>query len=328
MKLCLSVVIVLVLTVCSWGDEPVVQPKTQTVRYDEWGFSVEVPASAVKNTIAPSQDSLLQEAYTSGETVFTIRLSKTPSDSLASTTIEQALQSIWSAGGGKGKATRWEVALAGGALAKGTTGPLPIAKTPARESVIQALRNVPTSTSVAMLPIADDTSPILTISITGPKSKSAEIETLAKFMAFRVELTKRPVGEPTATLPEPGVAPAVPDTKPATPPESGVVHSRRPAVPAQPKPAPIVKPVVLKKGEIELVGKVKSIDAAQNVMTVVVRQIRLPSTGIVKFDTPRLKVVYYKTLPEGLRPESVVTVVGVNTGVGSPMTAAVILASL
>ena len=274
---------------------PTQQPKTRPVSYERWGFKIDVPLTSVRQALPGEGAVELWELFRFGDLVFSVKLGKTPPETLTATAIEQAIQAQSAAASSLGGAKRWELESPGGDLFKGLTGPLPPDETsPDAPYLKRSLGNREAYRSLCMAALGDESSPVVTLSVTGPKTRSAEIENLAKFFAFGFS---RAGGKPHPT-----------------PMTSGVVKPPKPAGPPR-----------LNKGDIELVGRVESIDGENMSLNMIVDRIRMPQTGYIQLDPPRRKVVFYKKpLPDGIAADSSIAVIGFNTGVGNPITVDVV----
>ena len=282
-------------------------PRTSTVDFPAWGFSLKVPATAVKHALPSTGDVELSEVYSYGETIYWVRLTRTPPDTLTSTAIEQAIQALSATASALGRASRWELETPQAVLFKGLNGPIkPEEDAPEAALLKKALWGREPYQSLCMAPVGDESSPMLTLAVIGLKNRAAEIESLAKFLAFGFARSK------------PGQAPVSP-AAPTVAPRPSHTPSPHPAPAAPPKKRP------LKKGDIELVGQVTRIDDSARTLEMLVDQIRMPHTGVIRLDPPRHKIVHFAQLPGGVSVGSRILVAGYNTGVGEPIKADVVL---
>jgi len=284
------------------GARATQQPKTRPINYERWGFKIDVPSTSVKQSLPGEGAVELWELFTFGDLIFSVKLSKTPPETLTATAIEQAIQAQSAAASSVGGAKRWELESPTGDLFKGLTGPLPRDETaPDAPYLKRSLGSREAYRSLCMAAAGDESSPTVTLSVTGPKSRSEEVEDLAKFFAFGFSHKK-------------GTEPFLPSLQPSAP-----------AVTPKKGSVPFLRPAKLKKGDIELIGRVESIDAGNKSLNMVVDRIRMPHTGYITLDPPRRKIVYYKKpLPDGIDAESPISVIGFNTGVGNPITAEIV----
>ncbi|MCX6376435.1 MAG: hypothetical protein NTU88_10465 [Armatimonadetes bacterium] len=77
----------------------------------------------------------------------------------------------------------------------------------------------------------------------------------------------------------------------------------------------------LGKGDIELTGRIVSVNRDDKALIVIVDQIRVANSEPIKLIPPRRKVVYYTDLPHGAQAGTSILVTGHDTGVGKPITA-------
>jgi len=330
--------VVLAVCVCVfacgvWAAEPVKAPPgaMQSIRYAELGFQVQVPRAAAKQSIPASGDVRLSELHISGDLVYIVKVNRTPPDTLASTAIEQSIQAMTKAA--EGASARWEIDSKQGNLFKGLSKamkPDELGEAEA-EQVKRALRDRDLFGSLCMAPLDDESSPILTVGVIGPAGRQAEIENTAKFLAYNVKRVEKVAGPDTP--PEPIAPPAAPTDRPG--PRVRPVKTP-PAPPGQSEPGepPVVKPPQvhkpapvkhdLKKGEIELLGTVESVDEKRGEIVMMVSEITMPRLKPIPLDPHRRKIVLYKTLLPGIEPGARIRVIGKNTGVGRPVSADVL----
>ena len=270
------------------------QPKSRPVEFAKWGVVVQIPLAAVRHKCAVQEPVQLSEVFVFGDLIYSVMVTKAPPETLTATAIEKALQTR--AAAGQAETTRWEIDTKEWGLFKGVSGPVsPDEAVPESPYLQKAFWGRKGWRSLCMAALGDESAPMLTLAVTGPKTRAGEIEDLAKFLAVGV-------GKPgTKPLPAPPVVASTPEPEPA-------------------------KPFPLKKGKIELTGLVESIDQSTKRLTMIVDAIRMPSTRPIQLDPPRRKAVYYDTLPPGLEADKGVRVVGKNTGVGQPMKADVVQA--
>lgn len=272
------------------------QPKTRPVVYEQFGFTVYVPQVAVRETIPVDKPDLLCDTFRYGDLVYLVRVTEVPSDMLTATAIEKRIQMLTSSGGDMVGARRWELEM-GEMLFKGLAGRFTLDMSLPEAPVIKrALGAKDAHYCFAMAPLGDRFSPIVELGVVGPASRSSEIDDLARFFVYKFS--------------------------------KGAIRDSTPAAENRAKrgsPKPTVSSGGLKKGDIELVGRVEHIDRSAKSLIMIVERIRMPQTGYIVLDPPRRKVVYFKEpLPEQVKVDATVRVVGFNTGVGKPMTADVI----
>jgi hypothetical protein len=235
---------------------------------------------------------LLFEMYVYGDFVYFVKTTKTPPNTLASTAIEQTIQAMTKASSTLGPYGRWEIDSKRKDLFKGLSRATSLDDASEAEKTLlrKALRGREAFQSLCMAPLGgDEAEVILTIGVIGPKSRANEIENIVKFMAYNVTAVS------TQTI------------------QSDKISTARNAI------ATAVR--ILKKGEIELVGIVESIDPDNKTMTMLVDQITMPGLKPITLSPARRKLVYYSKLPDGLESQTRLSIVGKNTGVGKPMKA-------
>ncbi len=277
------------------GAHATQQPKTRHVTYERWGFWIEVPLTSVKQSLPCEKPVELWELFTFGDLVYSVKVSKTPPETLTETAIEQSIQAMSAAGSSLEGAKRWELESRGGDLFKGLAGP------PARDEssadaafLKRSLGTREAYRGLGMAAAGAESAWIVSLSVTGPRNRSAEIDDLARFFAFGFSKAGPEPPQPATTVP---------------------------AEPAE-KPKQAAQPAKLKKGDIELIGRVEFIDPGNKSLSMMVDRIREPHTDYIVLDPPRRKIVYSKkSLPEGIDADSRISVIGFNTGVGKPITA-------
>jgi len=269
-------------------------PKTRPVEYSQWGFTVEVPYASVRESVSAQGPTELWDLFRYGDLVYSVQVIKPPPETLSATAVEQAIQARSAEAKALGGARRWEIESRGGDLFKGLSGPLPRDETSPDSPVLRkAIGNREAHRCFGMTPLGGEFSPIACLGVTGPKNRSSEIDDLARFFAFRFTRAASDAAEPA---------------KPPPPPPS---PAARPA-----------KPLKLKKGDIELLGRVEFVDAGRKSLSMMVDMIRLPHTGYIELRPARRKIVFYaKPLPAAVKPDSTISVIGFNTGVGKPIKA-------
>lgn len=266
----------------------------EKVAFPEWGFSAEVPKPYQKHTVQRPNGGTECVVIINGEFAYIFRILDLPANTLASTFIEQSIQADTKSAP-NGTAKRWELDNRQNELFKGLTRPL-VAGFPGVEAVTALLGDAPGVQSIAMVPIRDEMSPVLQAGVIARADlrEQAELRTevLTGFLTFdRTAFVKPPV-------------------------------RNRPKPPATDEaPAKATLGYVLKKGEIELVGEVRSIAADGKSLVMLVNTIRMPQSDPVKLDPARDKDVLLASVPEGLSVGSRITIAGRNKGVGEPIKA-------
>jgi hypothetical protein len=292
-----SAALIIALTIstvqCQAAEPVMAQPfALRVARYPAWGFELQVPRASVTHSLPVSNDVLLFEMYVYGDFVYFVKTTKTPPNTLASTAIEQTIQAMTKASSTLGPYGRWEIDSKRKDLFKGLSRATSLDDASEAEKTLlrKALRGREAFQSLCMAPLGgDEAEVILTIGVIGPKSRANEIENIVKFMAYNVTAVS------TQTI------------------QSDKISTARNAI------ATAVR--ILKKGEIELVGIVESIDPDNKTMTMLVDQITMPGLKPITLSPARRKLVYYSKLPDGLESQTRLSIVGKNTGVGKPMKA-------
>ncbi len=325
-------VAVLLVGSAACAAEPVSVPPGAmiTVKHPEHGFEIQVPRASVKRVLPADGDVVLSELYIYGDLAYFVRVSRVPQGAVASTLIEQSLQAMTKDLPDPGEARR-EMESKQKDLFKGVNRPV-TAKEFGEAGAAELKKSLWDRGAFESLYVRDEFSPILTVGVIGPASRAEEIETRAQYLAYQ---TARIEGS------------VVPDTpaEPSGPPNNLIVTQGSPfkvkptekplAQPSQRKPgeppavtsAPNAIPPAeraLRKGEIELVGLVESIDSPAKTITLMVDGIRMPNQKPIPLDPVRRKLVAYRRLPAGVEARSRIRVIGKNTGVGKQMTADVI----
>lgn len=94
-----------------------------------------------------------------------------------------------------------------------------------------------------------------------------------------------------------------------------------PAVTTTPPPAPLKSLSQLKKGQIELIGIVSSIDKPGKSLNMMVSQVTSYGQSPVALNPPRQKKVFVKAMPADVKEGHKIVVVAADSGVGKPVTA-------
>lgn len=276
------------------------------VAFSDWGVSVEIPKPHEKSTVLRDNNTLDCQLYVSGDYVYVFKVTKLPPNTLASTFIEQLIQAdVKSSPDGTTK--RWELDNRQKELFKGLTRPLKPEMVEVA-AVAKVLRGEAGVQSIAMAPVRDETSPVLSVGVIARENLRQEAELRAEVMAGFLEFDR--------SAPQPRVVPTVP-AAPVPPKPTVTAPSPVPSRPAA-RPAPVY---TLKKGDIELIGEVKSVAADGKSLEMLVDTVRMPGTAPTKLNPPRDKKVTLVSAPEGVRAGARITVAGKNDGVGKPIKA-------
>lgn len=347
-----------VVIMCCAGSAPAQLPQMKPVAFEQWGFQVSVPREAERYALEARADVLLSELFVHGDLIYFVKLTKVPESTLASTAIEKALQSDFSFASKLGPAKRWELDSKQGELFKGLTRLVNPDDMPAEAPYLKrVLKSRAAAQSACMAPVKDESSPVLTVGVIGPKERESEIENTAKFFAFGTGSAKEPTepakvatvdpggvsraepakvrpSEPAKELPpapllgppakpadvaqpKPGMQADAPAIAPITPAVPSVAKPAQPAQAVRPKPRP-----TLKKGDIELLGMVELIAADRKSLVMLVDQIIMPGMKPIPLDPARRKLVLVKDLTAGVAAGARIAAIGKNEGVGKPLIAA------
>lgn len=281
--------------------------KWDAVRYEKWGFSLQIPSGSTKQAVNQSEGEAC-DIYSAGGIACVVKVILTPDNQLASTMIEQAIQTEVKAASSPGPAKRWEQTSKQGDLYKGFTAPIDLA---GDDPLLQAAAKIvaePTAfQSVAMAPLGDDTSAVLRITVIGPMSRQRDVVATAKGITAFVTRT---IAAKAPLVSTSGPKRVILQPKPTPKPEP------------KPKPEPTAKPQrALKKGEIELAGIVGYIAADRKSMVLAADSVRMPGGEPTALDPSRPKKVTLRKKLDWLTAGQRVRITGKNTGIGKPMTA-------
>lgn len=270
------------------------------MQFPGWGFSAGIPTQAVRQAVPPDGDVLYHEVFVDGQYAYVVKVTRPQADTLASTFIELAIQSDLKSGPPQ-STKRWQLQSRQGDLFKGLTMPLD-PKTASLPLVKKLLGDDPGMQSVAMAPLKDEKSPVLSVGVvTASSLKEASYKMAAGIVAL-LEF------ERDSIAPKPTVANRQPLPNPALP---FVVPIRK--IPP--------KPTILADGQIELVGAVRTVNRTKMSLEMVVDHIRLPGKALIPRNPPTSKHVALKSIPTGVKPGTRISVVGKNLGMGSAINA-------
>lgn len=288
--------------ICLGAGLNTTSPRDATA-FPQWGLSAEIPKPFTRHPLPPSDSIPYSEVFISGDYAYTLEIIKIPTKLLASTFIEQSIQSDIKLTS-SAEAKRWELESRQGDLFKGITKPYQLT-VPFPGALQKMLGGETGIQSVAMAPLNGESSPVLKIGIISSIANKTTAENKAKALATFVVFTGKLNKIQPALVPKP------------------VQVKPNPPIVIKPKP---ITPTFLRKGEIELVGVVKSIDTVEKKLVLVVTQIRLPGSNMQKRDPAVPKnVVLLFILPKDIKLGSKISVIGKNLGVGKPIMADVIL---
>ncbi|MCL5104970.1 MAG: hypothetical protein M1133_12770 [Armatimonadetes bacterium] len=320
--------------------------KTGPVVYRDFGFRVNIPEPYQKHTLPASGDTLVSDVYISGDYAYLVKVTKTPANSISSTAIEQAIQAEAKSAPSK----RWEQDSAHKDLFKGVTRAYEFdaaaqMQYPFLEKICKGKECIQT---ISMTPLKDESSPIITVGVIGPKTPGNEVEVKAKDIAFTLTKLTATLAPTARSQPEPKL-PTAPQVKPGqAAPAPMPPGMRRQPVPtptpipsapthpttATPEPRPFVRNIpatpaakpatAIKKGDIALLGSVRSIAPNRKSLTMLVEQVTLPGMSPIPLNPARQKTVCFSKLAGGISTGSKIKVVGKNKGVGKPINADVL----
>lgn len=283
----------LLIVLCLVGAAGAQAPQSEKAEYEKWGFSVGVPPSADKISFQVDGDTLLSDVYVKDNLAYQIKITSITSDLLTPTEIEKAIQAVVSTNN-ESEVVRWELETKEKRLFKGynhdvTFDQETLGRMPYLQNILPDGKGVE---SVAMAQVTDDTSPILSVSVIGPKDKAMDVATRAKFTVYTVESLKKSGEEKKSPTPnvEPGPVVKPPKTKPQ-----------------------------LGKGDIELTGMIESLGKDGKSIVLLVDHIRLPDQPPAALDPARPKTVVFNQKPEDLKVGTKLLVIGKNQGVGKPI---------
>lgn len=302
--LCLSL-----LAGCVCAQQPV--PKWDTISYAKWGFSLQLPAGAEKREIPDPPAETARDLYLVDGMACVVQVVPTPGEVLASTAIEQVIQSELKVSSKIGPARRWEQPSKQGDLFKGFSGSVEL---PAQDAVCaaaaQAIGGAKAVQCIAMAPLGDDSAPVLRISVYGPIDREKDVANTCKGVAAFVARGK--------------TVPATPPVKPTVTPSAKPkpVPIPRPVPKPNPKPKPAPKPwPMLKAGLIELQGVVDSISADGKIVMMRVETVKVVNQPPVTLAPARSKKVLLKARLDWLKQGLVIRLIGKNSGEGKPIPA-------
>jgi hypothetical protein len=254
----------------------------------------------------------MRDIYISGDYTYVVRVIKVSETLLTSTAVEKIIQAEINSGTQLGPTQRWELDTQGKQLFKGFTR-LGDVSEPFLEKLVGGKRCVQ---STAMASLGDESSPIVAVGVIGREDQRTNIEALAKYLAFTVDIF--PGGPAVEAAPDRVNTPR--DEPSLLSPNREPSRSMKPAFARPVFPAAKSNPK-LKKGEIELTGAVEYIGRDAKRLLMRVDSITLPGSAPAKLDSSRLKTVLFDKLPSGVVVGERITVTGKNNGVGTPIRA-------
>lgn len=299
--------------------------KWDTVSYEKWGFALQLPSGSVKQAVEGQPESGVCDLYQINGLACIVKVTPTQDTQLSSTVIEQAIQAEVKSASALGPPKRWEQDSKQGDLFKGYSASVQLkAEDPMQAAVGKIVGEKEACESISMASLGDDTSPVLRITVIGPKSRQAEVVTTAKgiaaFMTKTVSADPGPVAAAKKLIPE---LKSEVKLAPKPKPQQVVVSKPRKLV-IEPRPQIISTPKrwpTIKKGEIELAGSVTSIAPDCKTMILCVDSVIMPGQAPITLSPVRSKKVMLRYKLDWLAVGQRVRIMGKNTGIGKPMTA-------
>lgn len=270
-------------------------------RYDAYGFTVSIPAGAERIPMRDLGGGGMQEAYDSGGLGYVIIATSDVGARGMSARAALAMQmQVMDMIGPKVPELHYHSLTATtsqGVQAKGYAITGSAGKAGGRVPTEIASRyGSDLAVGLIAVPIVDNPALIGAVVVIGPVGRASEVDSQLIQVAGTIL-----IGKPT--LARYGV---------------GANGKNKTDVPLQPDIKPMSE---LKKGQIELVGVVKSTDAVGKCVDMLVGQaVPFGGHGAI-IDPPRLKRVYVKEIAEGVKEGVVIIVVAKDTGPGKSVTA-------
>lgn len=313
--LSLSTTLLVICAACAFG--------TQTeIKYEKHGFSISLPHPFEKR-VQSGSGTAVSEVFVEDGLGFLVSVVNTPSDSLTSTAIEQALQAAYKTAPKDGVTRRWEMNSRQKKLFKGISRTVEPGEGNADIPYINTLLNKkPGFTAISLTALGDESSPILVVGVVGPADKEMQIEAEAKGFAHSVKIFAAKSEEKTDKAPGKQPVDVTPVKMTKSPKPTAV-----PKPTTSPKPAAAPKPKVRPvphKGQIELEGIIQSLDPKNSSFTMLVDVVIEPGHGTAKLAPARPKLVFMKNAPKEAVSGARVLIIGKSTGIGKPITAQVL----
>lgn len=150
--------------------------------------------------------------------------------------------------------------------------------------------------ALLMAPFTEQGRMVAGVAVIGPGKQSMEIDAQAMQLMATVSIGSKSVAAQSAGV-EADAAPTGPD--PVT-----------------------VKPInELKRGQIELIGKVSALDKSGKSLSMMVSQVASYGQPAAVLDPARLKKIFVKSVPADVKCGSTIVVVAIDSGVGKPVKA-------
>lgn len=313
MRILLGSVVVAILVLVVVASALAQTPATTVHKYDSYGFSVSLPSDCQPVSLGNLASAEMQEAYKSNGLAYVVLATsgQIPRGMSAHSAVNLAVQQISSqsakmpganvrlisASTGQGVSAQG-FGMTVGDGGKGRSAGLP------QEVVSQFGQSI--YQAVVLIPVVDSPAVIGVVAVVGPSGRQGDIDSqlLQTVQTFTL-----------ARLGSAGSSGGARDVFT----QRGTKGSKN--APAAP-PQPDIKPFnTLVKGQIELVGVVKSTDASLKCVDMLVGQA-VPFGGHgTMLSPPRLKRVYVKELAEDVKEGAVIVVVAGDTGPGKSVTA-------
>lgn len=312
----LSGIVVVAVLVLMVGAAAVAQTATTTVhKYDSFGFSVSLPSTCQPVSLGNlGSGAELYEAFSGNGLAYIILAIRNLPNNMSARTFMNMFSQALSTAMAKNPAVSFHAlsATTGQGIpaqgfgmtvtetGKGVGKIPPEVKSMFGSSVYQA---------AVLVPIVDTPAVLGAIAVVGPADKQGEI------MSQVIAVAQ------TFSLGKPSDAGATISSSSGSRDIMTGTHSKGSKTPVAP-PQPDIKPFSeLKKGQIELVGVVKSTDSAGKCVDMLVGQaVAFGGHGAI-LDPPKLKRVYVKEIAEGVKEGVVIIVVAKDTGPGKSVTA-------
>lgn len=279
----------------------------------DWSVKLSVPQPYEEHPGLDTNGYEFSKAYTSGDMIYLVKISKVHPDLLADTAVEQMIQFEFNLANKLGAANRWEHNARSGMFFKGYSGPIQYDDGAfSRASYLKDILKSDTGCISTSITSVKNDSALLIIDVIGPKDQQDKVHVAAIACAESVkQLSDKPKLDKMSPKPEANNAPAAKTIKPSVksikPPKKNANTSLKP------------EKVALKKDQIQLLGKIESFADDRKSLTLTVDQIRMPGEKLIKLNPARPKLVLIEKIPETALVGTRVMVVGRNDGVGMPI---------
>ncbi|MGI6295356.1 MAG: hypothetical protein ACOX3G_04650 [Armatimonadota bacterium] len=282
----LSTIVVLCF-ICAGAGLGADMGQWETVSYQDWGLTLQIPAGAVKHPVPNQPPNGFYDVYSANGCACVIAV--TPVRNLPTpTTIEKLIQEELAKSARLGAARRWEQDSRQGDLFKGFMG---LVKIKGAVFLPDAVRQIVAGDTafhcVSMAALGDDSSPVLSVGVFGPRHRENDITIIAKGMAAFVK-------------------------------KSGSVNK---SVGASAGAGESASWPTLKPGQIELEGVISMVTGDQKSLILAVEFITMPGSNPIALNPARRKVVLLRQKMDWPAVGQRIRLLGTNTGVGKPMTA-------